>query len=219
MSSKTPPNLHFDVHIRHRIGERDLTLDIASNAMITALVGPSGIGKTTMLNCIAGLMTPDDGQISVDGALLFDSKSGVDLAPEQRGAGYVFQDMRLFPHMKVGKNLTYGAHQARGPNSPNGREIADILGLEGLLNRWPESLSGGEKRRVAIGRALLSCPRFLLLDEPVASLDQARAQDVETLIKRISDTLGLPILIVSHDMAQVERLAAHVTQMGDTGAD
>lgn len=206
-------DLCFDIHLRHRLGERELALDIASDAKIVALVGPSGCGKTTMLNCIAGLITPDKGRVSIDGTQLFDRDLGVNLAPEKRRSGYVFQDMRLFPHMKIGKNLAYGAPKNAAPEHL--QEIAELLGLEGLLNRWPESLSGGEKRRVAIGRALLSNPRFLLLDEPVSSLDAVRAQDIEALVTRISEELGLPILIVSHDMHQVERLATHVAQMGE----
>lgn len=217
MSSK----LRFDIRLRHRMAGRDLVLNVASEAKVTALVGPSGIGKTTMLNCIAGLIKPDTGRVAVDGALLFDSATDVNLSPEQRGAGYVFQDMRLFPHMKVAKNLRYGVKnkgaRAQGKGGPQAEEITEMLGLDGLLDRWPDSLSGGEKRRVAIGRALLAGPKFLALDEPLSSLDDARARNIEAMIMRISDALDLPILIVSHDMAQVERLATHVAQMGDMG--
>lgn len=210
----------FDLHLRHQIGERDCVLDITSDAKITALIGPSGIGKSTMLNCIAGLIKPNEGRVAVNGTLLFDSAHGVNLRPEQRGAGYVFQDMRLFPHMKVAKNLSYGTKLAQNlalRNMPDEDEVIALLGLGALLGRWPESLSGGEKRRVAIGRALLAGPRFLLLDEPFSSLDDGRALQIEALILRISDALALPILIVSHDMAQVERLGAHVIHMGDMG--
>jgi molybdate transport system ATP-binding protein len=180
-----------------------------SDAGLTALFGPSGSGKTSILNMIAGLLTPDSGRVVVGGELLFGNS--VDLPPEARHAGYVFQDARLFPHLKVRANLLYGAR--RGVSRIGLDEVVDLFGLDQLLGRWPRTLSGGEAQRVAIGRALLSNPRFLLLDEPLASLDQARADEIMRMIERVRDELKLPILYVSHNPAEVERLAACVVSV------
>ncbi len=206
--------MSFEVAIGHRIGERRIALDFTSDAQLTALVGPSGIGKTTVLNCIAGLRRPESGRIAVAGEVLFDSASGVNLPPEQRRAGYVFQDARLFPHLRVDANLRYGERLAPVERRWIGHdEVVAFLGIERLLARWPATLSGGETRRVAIGRALLSAPRFLLLDEPFASLDPARGEALMELVERIRDRLAIPILLVSHDRAEVERLAGRVVAM------
>lgn len=206
--------MFFDISLRLRIGERDVALDLQSDAPLTALVGVSGAGKTSVLNCIAGLLTPDSGRIAIAGEVLLDSKHGINLPPEQRRAGYVFQDARLFPHMKVAANLAYGAKMARAEDHWITQERAvDLLGIAHLLHRWPATLSGGEVRRVAIGRALLSAPRFLLLDEPMSSLDQSRAEGIRQLIENIRDELRLPILLVSHDGAEVERLAGRIVSL------
>ena len=205
----------IEIALSHRIGEREVRLDLASEALLTALVGVSGAGKSTVLNCVAGLVRPDSGRIAVGGEVLFDSGSGIDRKPEARHAGYVFQDARLFPHMTVAANLAYGARLARGRPTVIARERAlDLLGIGDLLHRWPATLSGGEVRRVAIGRALLAAPRFLLLDEPMASLDAARAEGIRALIEQIRDELRLPILLVSHDAAEVDRLAGEVIRLG-----
>ena len=160
---------------------------------------------------VAGLLRPDRGRIAVDGVLLFDDATGLSLAPEQRRAGYVFQDGRLFPHKRVRDNLLYGWRLA----PPESRwmtldQAIDFLGIAHLLDRWPRSLSGGEAQRVAIGRALLSGPRFLLMDEPLSSLDAARREEILLVIERVRDELKLPILYVSHDRAEVERLASTI---------
>ena len=203
--------MFFEIAIDHRIGERRITLDLRSEAPLTALVGPSGAGKTTMLNAVAGLLRPDSGRIVVAGQTLFDCDAGTDLPPEQRCAGYVFQDARLFPHLKVHANLSYGARRAREATQLVGRDDAiELLGIAHLLDRWPATLSGGETRRVAIGRALLSAPRFLLLDEPMASLDAERAEGIRRMIETIRDTLRVPMLLVSHDRAEVERLVGWI---------
>ena len=203
--------MSFELSLRHRIGERTIALDLASDAALTALVGASGAGKSTVLNCIAGLIRPDSGRIAVAGEVLFDSAAGINLPPEQRRAGYVFQDARLFPHMTVAANLSYGEKLARPENRWIGQDrVVDLLGIADLLARWPATLSGGEVRRVAIGRALLSAPRFLLLDEPMASLDTVRAESIRALIEQIRDELALPILLVSHDTAEVQRLAGRI---------
>ena len=206
--------MSFEVSIDHRIGERQITLAFASDAPLTALVGPSGAGKTTVLNCIAGLIRPDRGRIAVAGSTLFDSATGVHLRPERRRAGYVFQDFRLFPHLRVAANLAYGERLARPEDRWISRdEVTGFLGIGHLLQRWPATLSGGEMRRVAIGRALLAAPRFLLLDEPFASLDAERAEALMGLVERIRDELRVPILLVSHDRAEVDRLAGRVVTL------
>lgn len=198
--------MSFDVTVEKRLGEAEIAASFRSFSGLTALFGPSGSGKTSILNMIAGLLTPDAGRIVVGGELLFGE--GLDLPPEARHAGYVFQDARLFPHLKVRANLLYGAR--RGVGRLGLDEVVELLGLGPLLARWPRTLSGGEAQRVAIGRALLSSPRFLLLDEPLASLDQARADEIMGMIERVRDELKLPILYVSHNRAEVDRLAATV---------
>lgn len=198
--------MSFEVDIARRLGDADIAVSFAGDAGVTALFGPSGSGKSSILNMIAGLLTPDRGRIVVGGETLFDQT--INLPPEARHAGYVFQDARLFPHLKVRANLLYGA--GRGAGGVALDEVVDLLGLEALLGRWPRTLSGGEAQRVAIGRALLSNPRFLLMDEPLASLDAARADEILAMIERVRDQLRLPILYVSHNRAEVDRLATQV---------
>jgi len=206
--------MSFKVRLRLAVGGRTIALDLASQARLTALVGPSGAGKTSVLNAIAGLARPREGRIAVGGTVLFDSAAGVDLAPERRRAGYVFQDLRLFPHLRVAQNLAYGERIAQPERRWAGREdLIALLGIGHLLRRWPATLSGGEARRVAIGRALLAAPDFLLLDEPTASLDPGRVEALLALVERIRDELAIPILLVSHDRAEVERLAGHVAHL------
>ena len=180
---------------------------------LTALFGPSGVGKTSLLNMVAGLLRPDRGHIRIGGRTLFDGAT--DLPPEARRVGYVFQDGRLFPHRRVKANLLYGWRLADPANRwMTLDEAADFLGIGHLLGRWPQSLSGGEAQRVAIGRALLAAPQILLMDEPLSSLDAARRGDIMTVIERIRDELKVPILYVSHDRAEVERLATQIVAVG-----
>jgi len=207
--------MSFELRLKHRIGEVEISLDTACEAPLTALVGPSGIGKTTVLNCIAGLIRPDEGRIAVGARVLFDRAEGIDLKPEQRRGGYVFQSGRLFPHMNVAANLAYGEKLAPAEERWITREeVLTFLGIGHLLQRAPETLSGGEVRRVAIGRALLSAPKFLLLDEPLTSLDAERAEEILRVVERIRDELKLPILYVSHEMREVERLTGSVIRLG-----
>ena len=198
--------MSFEVDVSKRLGEAEIAVSFVSDAGVTALFGPSGSGKSSVLNMIAGLLTPDRGRILVGGEPLLGD--GVNLVPEARHAGYVFQDGRLFPHLRVRANLLYGAERGQGGTTFD--EVVDLLGLGALLGRWPRTLSGGEAQRMAIGRALLSNPRFLLLDEPLASLDRARADEIMAMIERVRDALKLPILYVSHNRAEVDRLAGMV---------
>jgi len=204
--------MSFDVMLSKRLGEVEIAAAFAGgadeNGRATVLFGPSGVGKTSVLNMVAGLLAPDSGHVRVDGETLFDAAAGVDVAPERRRAGYVFQEPRLFPHLRVGANLLYGA--AKG--AVLGDSIG-FLGIDHLLDRWPRSLSGGEARRVAIGRALLSNPRFLLLDEPLSSLDRARREEVMQAIEHIRDVRKLPILMVTHDAAEAERIGNRIVAM------
>ncbi|OYU36045.1 ATP-binding cassette domain-containing protein [Novosphingobium sp. PASSN1] len=206
--------MSFDIDLTLRRGERTITCRFAAPAGITALVGPSGAGKSSVLEAIAGLLRPQSGRIAISGAVLYDSAAVIYLAPEHRACGMVFQDLRLFPHLRVRDNLTYGEKLA----PPERRflsleETARFLDIAPLLDRRPRTLSGGEAQRVAIGRALLSGPRFLLMDEPLTALDAARREAVIAVIQRIRDELALPILLVSHDRADVARLADQVVEL------
>jgi molybdate transport system ATP-binding protein len=206
--------MSFEVDIAARRGQREIAVRFAADAGITALFGPSGAGKTTVLDCVAGLLRPDRGRIALGGAVLFDSAQGVCLPPEARACGYVFQDNRLFPHRNVRQNLLFGHDR-----TPPGRrwmgfdEAIDFLGIGALLDRMPRTLSGGESQRVAIGRALLSGPRLLLFDEPLSSLDAARREEIMRVIERVRDELKVPMLYVSHDAVEVERLARRIVRL------
>ncbi len=181
---------------------------------VTALYGPSGAGKTSVINMVAGLMRPDAGRIAVNGLCLFDSARRIDLPPERRRIGYVFQDGRLLPHLSVRDNLTYGMRL-----TPADRrfvtldEVVALLGIGHLLDRRPAKLSGGEKQRVAVGRALLTSPAILLMDEPLASLDASRKAEVLPFIMRLSREYAIPILYVSHSMDEILNLADHLIVM------
>lgn len=206
--------MSFEIVVERQLGDARIALDLTSDGKVTALFGPSGAGKSSVLNMVAGLLRPDRGRIIVDGETLFDSAAGVDLPPEQRRMGYVFQDGRLFPHKRVRDNLLYGWRLAEPAHRwMRLEEAVEFLGIGALLDRWPRTLSGGEAQRVAIGRALLSGPRFLLMDEPLSSLDAARRDDILRVIERIRDELSLPILYVSHDRAEVERLASVIAPL------
>jgi molybdate transport system ATP-binding protein len=195
----------IEIRVRGSVGASSVEADIRTAAQTLALVGPSGGGKTTLLNMIAGLVTPEEGRIAFGDAVLFDSAGGVDLAPRARGIGYVFQEPRLFPHMSVARNLRYGAR----PGEPliAFDEVVARLGIGALLGRRPAKLSGGEKQRVAIGRALLSAPRALLLDEPLSALDPERRDDLLALLADLGKRFSLPTILVSHRLDEVERLA------------
>lgn len=200
--------MSFDVDVEIVRGEARVALAFQTEQRATVLVGPSGIGKTTVLDAIAGLVTPGRGHVRVGGRRLFESAARYDVPVEQRRAGYVFQEPRLFPHLSVRANLLYGAAPETDP-----AETARLLDIAGLLDRWPRTLSGGEARRVAIGRALLSSPDFLLLDEPLVSLDRARREEAMRMIERVRDETRLPMLIVTHDEAEANRLGNTIVRM------
>jgi molybdate transport system ATP-binding protein len=199
------------IDVALRLGEFALEARIAAAGRVLAICGVSGAGKTTLLSLIAGLQRPDRGRIVVDDAVYFDSAGGVDVAPRLRRIGYVFQEPRLFPHLSVAKNLRYGERF-----TPPARRFVDfdavvaLLGLAPLLQRRPDRLSGGEKQRVAIGRALLVSPRLLLLDEPLTALDDSRRMDILGYIEKMRDAFAIPIIFVSHRVSEVARLASDV---------
>lgn len=206
--------MSFDIDVTLRRGERSIVCCFTAPVGITALVGPSGAGKSSVLEAIAGLLKPVSGRIMVGGAMLYDSTAGTNLPPEQRACGMVFQDLRLFPHRRVRDNLLYGYRLAPPERRFMGlEEAAEFLDIAPLLDRRPRTLSGGEAQRVAIGRALLSGPRFLLMDEPLTALDDARREAIIAVIERIRAELALPILLVSHDRGDVARLADQVVEL------
>ena len=204
------------VDVQKRLGSFELAAAFAIDAGITALFGRSGSGKTTLINAIAGLVRPQRGVIEVNGESLFDSAKGIDIAVERRRVGYVFQEGRLFPHLTVRGNLRYGYDRA----SPAERyveltQVVDLLGLGHLLDRRPARLSGGEKQRVAIGRALLASPRVLLMDEPLAALDTLRKGEILRYIERLHDEIKVPIVYVTHAIEEIVRLAGAVVVMAE----
>ncbi len=205
----------LSVSIDHRLGDFHLRAEFACEGRLTALFGASGSGKTSVVNAIAGLLNPDRARIVIDGVTLVDTKAGVRLPTHRREIGYVFQEARLFPHMNVRQNLLY-AQWFGGRGSRPGASfdaVVDMLGVGNLLRRHPSRLSGGEMQRVAIGRALLSHPRLLLMDEPLASLDEARKQEILPFIERLRDEASVPIVYVSHALDEVRRLADFVVMM------
>jgi molybdate transport system ATP-binding protein len=201
------------VDVEKRLGDFAVAAKFEAAGGVTALFGPSGSGKTSIVNMVAGLMTPDRGRIRSGEALLFDSGGGLDVQPHRRGIGYVFQDGRLFPHMTVARNLDYGRRMYRLPLDAAGRtRVIDMLDIGRLLDRRPGNLSGGERQRVAIGRALLMRPRLLLLDEPLASLDVARKREIFPYLLRLRDE-RVPMIYVSHQAAEVRRIATTIVRI------
>jgi molybdate transport system ATP-binding protein len=205
----------LEIRLKHQQG--NFRLDAAfqgAESGVTALYGPSGAGKTSIVNMVAGLLKPDIGRIAVNGLCLFDSVKHIDLPPEKRRIGYVFQDGRLLPHLSVRSNLTYGMRR-----TPVDRRfikfdaVVDLLGIAHLLQRRPSRLSGGEKQRVAIGRALLTSPAMLLMDEPLASLDAARKAEVLPFIMRLGREFAIPILYVSHALDEILNLATRMVMI------
>ena len=183
---------------------------------VTVLFGRSGSGKTTIVNAVAGLLTPDSGRIAVGERVLLDTARGLALPPHRRRLGVIFQEGRLFPHLSVRQNLAYGRWFApRGAVREDTGRVVELLGLGPLLERRPGALSGGEKQRVAIGRALLSAPRLILADEPLAALDEPRKAEILPYLERLRDEVAVPILYVSHAASEVARLATTVVALQD----
>jgi molybdate transport system ATP-binding protein len=206
----------LDVAIQHRFATFTLDVAFTAPAGITALFGRSGAGKTTVVNVVAGLIRPDQGRISVNSHRLLDTQAGFELPTHRRKLGYVFQDARLFPHLSVRHNLLFGrwfSGTARSEDELG--HVVDLLGIAGLMSRRPGTLSGGERQRVAIGRALLSQPRMLLMDEPLAALDEARKAEILPYVERLRDELEIPILYVSHAVPEVARLATTIVALSD----
>jgi molybdate transport system ATP-binding protein len=206
----------LSVDIEKRLGEFSLALKFEAAAGATALFGPSGSGKTSLVNMIAGLVTPDRGHITLDNNVLFDSAARVNLAAHRRRIGYVFQEGRLFPHMTVAQNLDYGRWMGRQPVDAAERErVVAMLDIGALLKRRPGHLSGGERQRVAFGRAMLMKPRLLLLDEPLASLDRARKLEILPYLARLRDEAKVPMIYVSHQAGEILRLCSQVVRIED----
>lgn len=196
----------------HR-GEFALNLRLESGARALALFGHSGCGKTSTLLAIAGLLRPAHGRIAIDDAVLFDARADIDLAPPRRHLGVVFQDARLFPHLSVRDNLRYGIR--RGAVDAPYDEVVQLLGLAPLLKRRPGQLSGGEARRVAVGRALLRAPKALLLDEPLANLHREARAEVLEYLRRLKREFALTTILVSHQPDEVFALADSVARIED----
>jgi len=183
----------------------------SENVRVTALFGCSGAGKTSIIQMVAGLSRPDSGYVVVNGDCLFDSRKNINLPPEKRRIGYIFQDGRLFPHLSVRSNLIYGMNRTPAEKRFVGFDpVVELLGIGHLLSRRPARLSGGEKQRVAIGRALLTSPSLMLMDEPLASLDEERKAEVLPFILRLSKEYSIPILYVSHSADEILKLAGAV---------
>jgi molybdate transport system ATP-binding protein len=203
------------VAVEKRLSEGfTVAAEFAAASGATALYGPSGAGKTSVVNMIAGLVTPDRGRITLGEAVLFDAAKRVDMPPHRRHIGYVFQEGRLFPHLTVRQNLHYGRWMLGLPaDAAEEARILSLLDLAALAARRPGRLSGGERQRVAIGRALLARPRLLLLDEPLASLDGARKAEILPYLERLRDEGGVPIVYVSHQTDEIRRMATRVVRI------
>ena len=201
--------MSLDIKVVMALPDFVLDVDVRLGRRITAISGASGAGKTTLLNVVAGLARPQAGRIALGDVVFIDSAAGVFLPAHKRRIGYVFQEGRLFPHLDVRKNLVYG--QPAGHRATRDfDDVVALLGLGGLLARGPDRLSGGERQRVAIGRALLSQPALLLMDEPLAAVDAARRTEILPYLEKLREATGLPILYVSHQQAEVERLADEI---------
>jgi len=199
------------VQLDKQLGDFAVKASFASESGATVLFGPSGAGKTSVINMIAGLLTPDHGRLELDGEVLFDEKARINVPTARRHIGYVFQEGRLFPHLSVKRNLDYGRWMSGEAYDPTAfRHVIELLDIGHLLDRRPGKLSGGERQRVAVGRALLMRPRLLLMDEPLASLDAGRKSDILPYLERLRDEARVPLIYVSHNAAEVRRIATRV---------
>lgn len=207
--------MSLSVDLHHRFGAFQLDAAFEVTAGITAIFGPSGSGKSSMINMIAGLVHPDRGQIRLGGVEILNTETRSCVPVHKRRIGYVFQDDRLFPHLSVLRNIRFGQRFTNAPTPVSEADIVSLLGLEPLLNRLPRDLSGGERQRVALARALLSAPELLLMDEPLAALDGPRKDEVLPYLEAFRDETGLPILYVTHSVDEVARLAGHLILLRD----
>jgi molybdate transport system ATP-binding protein len=207
------------VDIRKTLGPFVVDARFGCAGGVTALFGKSGAGKTSIVQMLAGLVTPESGRIEIDGQPVYDSAERIDIPAQNRRIGYVFQDARLFPHMNVRRNLEYGIRRNRhgDARNPSFADVVEVLAIGPLLNRQPHLLSGGEKQRVAIGRALLSAPRLLLMDEPLAALDAERKWEIIPFIDRIHKEFGTPIVYVSHAVDEILQIADTMVVIVDGG--
>jgi molybdate transport system ATP-binding protein len=202
------------VDVEKRVGAFTVAARFEAVGGATALFGPSGAGKTTIVNMMAGLVTPDRGSIVFADTVLFDAAAGINVPPHRRCIGYVFQEGRLFPHLNVRQNLDYGRRMSGRPRDGNEfQRICALLDIGHLLERRPRLLSGGERQRIAVGRALLMRPRLLLLDEPLASLDAEHKREILPYLVRLRDDAHMPMVYVSHIAAEVRRIATHVVRL------
>ncbi|MET2954926.1 molybdenum ABC transporter ATP-binding protein ModC [Vibrio harveyi] len=201
--------MSIKIQFKQLLGETDFDIDLTLPGNgISALFGRSGAGKTTLINVISGLVTPQQGKVSIGEHVLFDSDVGINLPTHKRRIGYVFQDSRLFPHYSVKGNLLYGVVEK---DEDYFDKVTELLAIKPLLKRFPISLSGGEKQRVAIARALLSKPNLLLMDEPLASLDMPRKREVMPFLEELSEQVNIPIVYVTHSLQEILRLAQHLS--------
>ncbi|HVV93035.1 MAG TPA: molybdenum ABC transporter ATP-binding protein [Hyphomicrobiales bacterium] len=206
----------LEIAVRRRVGGFALDAAFAVPPGVTALVGASGAGKSTIVALAAGLARPDAGRIVLNGRTLFDGAAGIDVPPHRRAVRVVFQESRLMPHLSVRSNLLFGRRRVTPrPSRPSLEEVVVLLGIEGLLPRRPRSLSGGERQRVAIGRALLAGPEALLFDEPLAALDAARKAEILPFLERLVAATALPILYVTHALEEAERLAQRLVVLAE----
>jgi molybdate transport system ATP-binding protein len=204
------------VNVTHRLGLFTLDVRFTSEGKLTAFFGPSGSGKTSLLKIIAGIVLPDKGSIALGDSILVDTSKGIFVPKHRRRIGYVFQEARLFPHLTVRQNLLYGRwFTPRQDRKIEMEPMLDLLNIGRLLERRPGALSGGEKQRVAIGRALLASPHLLLMDEPLASLDETLKEEILPFIERLRDEAHVPIVYVSHSLPEVARLATTVVLFKD----
>lgn len=201
------------VDVQQQLGDFRIDAQFESVGGLNALCGPSGAGKTSIINMIAGLSKPTGGRVAIDGAAVFDATQNINVPAHRRRIGYVFQDSRLFPHLTVKQNLKFGRWFAPNESTLDPGHVIALLGLEKLLGRMPEKLSGGEKQRVAIGRALFSNPKLLLMDEPLASLDQLRKAEIIPYIETLRDAFKIPIVYVSHSLEETQRLASQIVRI------
>ena len=200
--------LMLKVCVEKKIGDLNMNVGFAiEKPVITALLGKSGAGKTTLANMLSGLVKPDSGVVFFNDDVFFDGERRVNLPPEERGIGYVFQEHRLFPHLSVRHNLTFGRWAGGRKNSEKLSKIVELLELGRLLDRRPDTLSGGESQRVAIGRALYACTSFLIMDEPLSSLDAALKESIMDYIAMIPKNFSFPMIYITHDQKEVDRLA------------